>query len=119
MKLKELIYKLQNTPDSVTFNDVISTIESEYHYTPCRFYNGVGNDKFVNEVGCNEGSCKVFAFANLNHLNDEQTLQCFGDYYRKDVMQKPQGDDHANIRTFIRHGWAGIEFDGIALTPLK
>lgn len=119
MKLEELISKLQHTPEDVAFSDVISTIESEYHYTPCRFYNGVGNDKLVNEAGSNEGSCKIFAFASLNHLNDEQTLQCFGDYYRIDVIKNPAGDDHANIRTFIRHGQSGIKFDGTALMSLK
>lgn len=116
MNTKELISILQDAPETVSFADVMATIESEYLYTPCRFFNGVETDKFVNEAGTNEGSCKVFAFACLNKLSRDETLQCFGDYYRKDVLQNPAGNDHANIRSFIRNGWAGIEFEGTALT---
>ena len=115
MKTNELISKLQSSPESITFSDVMKTIESDYTYNPCRFFNGIGDDRFVNEAGSNEGSCKIFAFAKLNQLSTGETLQCFGDYYRIDVMQNPDGDDHANIRTFTHHGWDGIEFAGTAL----
>ncbi|NNF96141.1 MAG: hypothetical protein HKM94_04340 [Halobacteria archaeon] len=46
-----------------------------------------------------------------------ETLACFGKYYREDVLQHPQGTDHLNIRTFMRHGWSGIQFEYPALTP--
>lgn len=118
MNTEELISQLRNSPDSIAFSDVMATIQSEYHYTPCRFYNGIDSDKLTNEAGTNEGSCKIFSFALLNNLNIDETLQCFGDYYRKDVIENPQADDHANIRNFIQHGWAGIEFDGVALKLL-
>ncbi|GAK84871.1 type III effector HopPmaJ [Vibrio ponticus] len=39
----------------------------------------------------------------------------FGDFYRKDVLGNPDGDDHQNIRNFIAHGWNGIKFEGQAL----
>ena len=29
----------------------------------------------------------------------------------------PDGDAHANIRAFMKHGWAGIKFDGPGLKP--
>ncbi len=116
MKTKELIATLLSAPENVTFSDVISTIEADYLYAPCCFFNGIGDDKFVNEAGSNEGSCKIFAFAKINQLEANETLHCFGDYYRKEVLQYPSSNDHANIRTFIRHGWDGIEFDGEALT---
>ena len=51
----------------------------------------------------------------LNNLTEVQTLHCFGDYYRKDVLGNPDGDDHQNIRNFIQSGWGGIYFDGEAL----
>ena len=42
----------------------------------------------------------------------------FGDYYRKDVLEHPDGTDHANIRAFMEVGWDGVKFpDGFALSP--
>jgi hypothetical protein len=34
------------------------------------------------------------------------------------VLDNPDGTDHANIRNFIRDGWAGIVFDGVVLKNL-
>lgn len=117
MSFAKLIQKINNQPDSVSFNEVIGLINDNYLYTPTRFINGIATDQEVNEAGSNEGSCKIFAFAKLNGLDAQQTLACFGDYYRKDVLANPSGEDHANIRTFMRHGWAGITFDQDALSP--
>lgn len=100
----------------VRFQDVIEAIDENYHYTPTSFTNGIGDEQVLNEAGTNEGSCKIFAFARLHNLGKEQTLNCFGDYYRIDVLQSPQGESHANIRTFMRYGWAGIVFENEALT---
>lgn len=116
MNSEQLIKQLETAAESVSFSQVIETIESEYNYTATRFTNGSGEQMAVNEAGTNEGSCKIFAFAQLNNLNQQQTLQCFGDYYRVDVLQNPEAADHANIRNFIRHGWDGIHFDSTALT---
>jgi hypothetical protein len=101
--------------ENIRFQDVIRAIDDNYDYTPTRFINGVGDDRLVNEAGTNEGSCKIFSFGRLHKLSRQQTLNCFGDYYRIDVLQEPNGTDHANIRNFIRHGWDGIVFDGDAL----
>ena len=116
MNTVQLIEKLKSAPETVTFNQVIETITSDYNYSPARFSNGSGETMAVNESGSNEGSCKIFAFAQLNNLNEKQTLQCFGDYYRKDVLENPEGTDHANIRNFIIHGWKGIHFDSAPLS---
>jgi len=70
----------------------------------------------VNQAGTNEGSCKIFAFAQLNQLNQQQTLNLFGDYYRLDVLNNPDGTGHQNIRNFMQFGWDGIRFNGEALT---
>lgn len=94
----------------------MKVITDNYHYTPTRFSNGLDRDVIVNEARTNEGSCKIFAFAQFNDLNEQQTLACFGHYYREDVLQNPEGDDHANIRTFMHHGWPGIDFEGSALS---
>lgn len=115
MSTEALIQKIKTRPNEVSFNEVIESITSTYNYIPSRFCNGLANDQVINEAGANEGSCKIFAFAKLNELNDQQTLNCFGNYYRNDVLNHPDGDDHANIRTFIRHGWAGIHFEQDAL----
>ncbi len=114
-KLDQLLTQIANAPESVTFNQVIDVIHACYDYTPTRFTNGEGTNSVINEAGSNEGSCKIFAFAQLQKLDKEQTLNCFGDYYRNDVLQNPEGSDHGNIRNFIRSGWAGIKFDGQAL----
>ena len=116
MSPEELIQEINNQPEMVSFSDVIKVITNHYSYTPTRFSNGTSTDQTINEAGSNEGSCKIFAFAKLNGLNEQQTLTCFGDYYRNDVLDNPNADDHANIRTFMRHGWAGISFEQDALS---
>lgn len=113
MKIQELLDQVNNQPDSVQFADVIECIESNYAVTLQAFSNG----DVHNEVGTNGGSCKILAFAQLHQLSPAQTLHLFGDYYRVDVMQHPNGTDHGNIRNFMRTGWAGIEFSGPVLVP--
>jgi hypothetical protein len=112
-KFKEL---LSSTPEKIEFDQVMQIIEENYIYTPTRFTNGHGDRQVINEAGSNEGSCKILAFAQLNNLDEKKTLACFGNYYREDVLAHPENTDHANIRNFIRYGWAGIQFDGTALT---
>ncbi len=112
-KLKEL---LNSTPEIIEFDKVMQVIADCYHYSPTRFTNGKGSDQVTNEAGSNEGSCKIFFFAKLNNLNEKQTLACFGQYYRNDVLAHPENTDHANIRNFMQSGWDGIQFDGVALT---
>jgi hypothetical protein len=117
MTLENLLYLLQTNPDRVEFQDVMTVIAEQYDYTPTRFTNGLGDDVIVNAAGENEGSCKIFAFGQLLDLSEQQTLACFGSFYRDDVLLHPQGVNHTNIRRFMRHGWAGIHFEGAALRP--
>jgi len=102
---------------SVGFQDSMAIINQHYRYQPTEFSNGLV-EPLINEAGRNEGSCKIFAFAGLHDLTPEQTLSLFGDYYRLDVLGNPDGDDHQNIRRFMRDGWAGIAFRGEALQAL-
>ena len=111
MGLKELLEKIRRTPEIVEFDEVMQVLNDHYTYTPSPFVNGEMN----NAAGENEGSCKIFAFALLHALDSEQTLACFGKYYRDDVLGEPEGSNHQNIRSFMRNGWRGIEFSRPAL----
>lgn len=101
----------------VTFNEVMAVINDHYVYRPCRFTNGLGDDPIVNESGTNEGSCKIFYLGRLLGLAQQETLALFGDFYRQDVLNAPEGTNHANIRRFMCDGWAGVSHEGIALEP--
>lgn len=96
--------------NDIPFVNVIESIEKEYQHTPTAFKNG---DVF-NAADQNQGSAKVFAFAMLNELDQDDTLLLFAEHY-KAVLADPQGDNHQNIRQFMQHGWAGISFEGEAL----
>jgi hypothetical protein len=111
MTITALLEKISKTPHEVQFNEVIATIDSNYDFKPTAFKNG----ETINEAGQNSGSCKLFSFAKLQNLEENATLACFGDYYRKDVLENPDGNDHQNIRNFMKFGWDGIIFDGMAL----
>lgn len=113
--MKKFLYTLATTPNSVTFQDTITVIEAHYDFTPTAFRNG----ELQNDAGQNNGSCKLFSFAKLHQLTPQQTLHCFGAYYREDVLQHPHGSDHQNIRNFIKQGWDGVTFTGDALALKK
>jgi len=115
-QLDQLIKKSQTNPEMISFQETINIIDEFYHYTPTEFTNGLDDELMINQAGSNEGSCKIFAFALMHNFNSKQTLNCFGDYYRVDVLQNPDGEDHANIRTFIKYGAQGIQFSDVALT---
>ena len=111
MTITAFLEQLQANPKSITFQETIQVIEANYDFTPTAFQNGNQN----NNVGENNGSCKIFAFAKLNNLSKEATLACFGAYYFKDVLQNPEAPDHQNIRNFMQFGWDGIQFEEEAL----
>jgi len=109
MNIETLIKELSLAP--VPFNTVMAAIDEHYHFTPTAFRNG----ELLNEANQNNGSCKIFAFAKLNQLNQQATLNAFGDFYRVDVLQHPNNEDHQNIRNFMKYGWDAIEFKSTAL----
>lgn len=112
MTLEQFLTTLKSAPEKITFNDTISLIEELYDFTETAFQNG----NLKNEAGQNNGSCKIFAFAILQELPEELALHCFGDYYRKDVLENPEGTDHQNIRNFMKSGWEEIDFEGEPLS---
>lgn len=113
--IKNFKRQLASAPQTIQFNDVITLIEKLYAFTPTAFTNG----DLVNEEGQNNGSCKIFAFAKKHSLSKEATLQCFGAYYRKDVLENPEGVDHQNIRNFMKHGWEKVRFSSQPLQSRK
>jgi hypothetical protein len=92
------------------FKEVLEFIETSYQHQPTAFKNG----EVYNEATQNQGSARVFAFAQFNNLGKEETLQLFAEHYQS-VLDTPDGTDHQNIRQFMKHGWEGIVFEGTAL----
>ncbi len=111
MQIDQFLQSLKNSPESLSFQDTMAVIDANFNFTPTAFRNG----ETFNEAGQNNGSCKLFSFAQLQQFSQQETLACFGDFYRKDVLQHPDAQDHQNIRNFIKFGWDGIEFQGQAL----
>ena len=113
MNLDAFLQRIRNG-ETIDFQETLSVIAQHYQYQPTEFSNGL-NKPLLNPAGSNEGSCKIFSFAKLHNLTQKQTLALFGDYYLKDVLHHPDGSDHMNIRNFMRDGWEGIQFQGMAL----
>ncbi|MFC5681868.1 HopJ type III effector protein [Flavobacterium sp. MAHUQ-51] len=111
MNIQTFLEKLKQTPETITFPETIEVIEANYEFTPTAFQNGNTH----NAAGTNSGSCKLFAFAQLQNLSQDETLACFGAFYRDEVLGDPEGTNHQNIRNFMVHGWGGIQFEGTAL----
>ena len=104
-----LLEKLKN--NALPFKEVIAFIDMHYNHQPTAFKNG----SVHNEANQNQGSAKVFSFAQLNKLSKADTLYLFAEHYQS-VLQNPDGIDHQNIRQFMMHGWEGIVFGGEALS---
>lgn len=111
MSIPSFLQKIKQTPKTIDFTETMAVIDENYTFTPTAFQNGSQH----NAAGENSGSCKLFAFAQLHHLSQEETLSCFGAYYFEEVLANPEGTNHQNIRNFIKTGWAGIRFEGTAL----
>jgi hypothetical protein len=109
--LESFFRQLSTEPEAISFQQTIALIDALYDFTPTAFTNG----EVSNAAGENNGSCKILAFAALHQLSEPQTLALFGDYYRLDVLPDIKGNNHANIRNFMRTGWDGVSFSGEAL----
>lgn len=118
MSIDLFLDKIKNNA-CISFDETIAVISENYHYQATEFSNGLNETILINQAGTNEGSCKIFAFAQIHQLTQQQTLNLFGDYYRLDVLNNPDGTNHQNIRNFIKYAWKGIRFTGKALIPLS
>jgi hypothetical protein len=108
---EQLITLLEKVKDnSLSFKEVIEFIETHYRHEPTVFTNG----ELQNEATQNQGSAKVFSFAQLNTLDETDTLYLFAEHYQA-VLKNPDGIDHQNIRQFMTYGWPGIVFERSAL----
>jgi hypothetical protein len=114
LTLSQFLDLLNDPLGWVEFSDSILLIDTLYEFTPTGFRNGNASSSLEQ----NHGSCKILTFAQLQGLNEQQTLLCFGDFYQA-VVKSPDGDDHQNIREFMANGWSGVVFEGLALTPIK
>ncbi|WP_372757086.1 HopJ type III effector protein [Mariniflexile sp.] len=112
MTLEAFKQKLKDTPTSIEFSETIAVIEANYNFIPTAFKNG----ELQNKAGENSGSCKLFAFAQLQGFTKKETLACFGKFYSEDVLKDPNGTGHQNIRNFMKTGFDGLTFEG---EPLK
>lgn len=112
MIIDSFLEKIKNTPDEIDFNELMALIDAQYDFTPAAFDNG----DLHNQAGENSGSCKLFSFAKLQDLTEQQTLDCFGEYYRDDVLKNPDSDNHQNIRNFMKTGWSGVQFSSKVLS---
>lgn len=92
------------------FEETLAFIEQHYHFTPSAFMNG----HVENSAEQNQGSCKVFALAELLTLSKEQALLCFGQHYR-DVLATPNVDNHHNLRRVLKEGLTHITFASFPL----
>jgi hypothetical protein len=115
MTLHSFLEKLKQTPQNITFPETIAVIEENYTFSPTAFENGV----LHNAAGENSGSCKLFAFGEMQNLSEAAILCCFGAYYQEDVLGNLDGTSHQNIRNFMKTGWDGIAFYGEALELKK
>ncbi|KAL7431334.1 hypothetical protein ACHAXH_002337 [Discostella pseudostelligera] len=103
---------LEMSGDKLMFDEFITLCDEQYEYGLIEFKNG----DITNGPGENDGSAKVLSYAALAEFDKEMTLKLWGQYYR-DVLANPSGNDHQNIRNFMKYGWEGVDFsNGIALT---
>ena len=110
--LDSFLKTIKSDAKSIEFEQTMAAIEDGFDYTPTAFKCG----EVDSSAEQNQGSAKIFSFAKLQKLNKDTTLELFGRFYREDVLKNADGDDHGNIRNFIKSGWDGVSFpDGLAL----
>lgn len=112
MTLEEFKKKVKDHPTEISFSETLQVIDSNFEFTPTAFTNG----ELHNEAGKNSGSCKLLTFAKKQGFTKEETLACFGDYYFEEVLKDLNGNEHQNIRNFIKTGFEGLSFEGDPLT---
>ncbi len=112
MDKNEFLAELKAKPEGIDFEQTMAVIEANYTFSAADFTNG----DVHNAAGQNNGSAKILAFGLEEGLSEQETLNCFGRFYRQDVLQHPENDDHQNIRNFMRSGWQGVSFSAPVLS---
>lgn len=93
------------------FADTLAFIEQWYHYQPSAF----SFDGLASTLEQNQGSCKIFALAQLLNLSQQQTLQCFGEHYRN--LNSATAPLHANLNKLAKQPLSNLEFSQFPLIP--
>jgi hypothetical protein len=102
-----LIDRIKSLDINLQFTEVIAHIDEHYEFSPVAFLNG----SLENAEGQNSGSAKLLQFALDQNLDLDQTLNCFGEYYRTEVLGNPEGSNHQNIRNLMQYGLQGLKFE--------
>ena len=109
--VKAFAEKIKAGGSPENFAQTIALIDEHYQYFEVPF--SVGDVK--NKPNENTGSAKVFSLGLMTRMDEKATLRLFGEHYTA-VQATPQGNDHANIRSFIKNGFPGVEFPtGLAI----
>ena len=111
MQLDAFLTRLAKDPDSVRLEEALSAISESYDVSPVGYT--LGGVRF--DLPQSKRTCQLYAFGLLHGLPKDLTLQCFGDDYRRDVLQNPLGTDHHSIRLFAMHGFEGLNLDAMPL----
>lgn len=91
------------------FADSLAFIEHWFNYHPSAFSIGQQHNLATE----NQGSCKIFALAQLLSLTQQQALLCFGEHSRN-LPLLPQGS-HLNLRQLAKEGLSQIQFEHFPL----
>jgi hypothetical protein len=102
-RINSLLEGLKN--NTITFKEVLEFIDADITHAARAFKNG----EAFNEATQNQGSAKVFTFAQKHNMSAADTLYLFAEHYQA-VLATPEAVDHQNIRQFMIHGWQGIQF---------
>ena len=109
--VKAFAEKIKAGGSPANFAETIALIDEHYQYFEVPF--SVGDVK--NKANENTGSAKVLSLGLMTRMDEKATLRLFGEHYAQ-VQATPQGTDHANIRSFIKNGFPGVEFPtGLAI----
>lgn len=93
-----------------TFAQTLAFIEQHFNYQA----SGFKFAQLESNSEQNQGSCKIFALAQLLNLTQAQTLLCFGEHYRH--LNNTAQDSHLNLRQLAKIGRINIEFEHFPLS---
>ena len=74
-----LLEQLEKSPENINFKDIIAYIDENYDFTPTKFING----NTTNEANQNNGSCKVFSFAQQKIYQKNKHFNFLGNFTEK------------------------------------
>jgi hypothetical protein len=82
---------------------MVAAIRTLYSFSQTAFRMG----DHYNDRGKNEASLLIFSFAKKHRLSKDQVLALFAEA-AEEVAASPEGEDHPNIRFFLKCGLDGF-----------